>query len=384
MKVGRMLRKTAKLCGLLLWSFFLFASAAFAEPLPAHDLVFLTPNEDSEVLCGHDFCYWQMTEGELDEDIVWQVLMQPLTVLEGKQRDQIRVRARPEKDCTDMVGVVTCASQGVHVLKTEGDWTLIEAYSSAEEGSKVQVWATRFQGYVETKLLKELPVDDEYGIVIDKLQQRLYVYREGHLYSTLLCSTGFPREDTPFNETPAGEFGIVSWVGAFWSGSLYCDRGLRINSGIMLHEVPCLITVDEATGQEKRDYTRCERYLGEKASHGCIRIQKEKTPEGVNAEWLWKNLSRKPVTKVIIWDEIGRQLGYPDEDYPLYYNAKGGKNYHSSPNCLLVKEKYRPMKEFTWGELEEEPYRRLTPCPGCTPQLRREGIDTVNEKNTRK
>ncbi len=372
-----------RLCAAAL-SLFVLLSGALAEPLPAHDMVYITPNEDSEVLCDHDFCFWQMTEGELDEEIVWQVLTQPLTVLEGKQRDQIRVRQRPEKDCTDYVGVVTCASQGVHVLRREEDWTLIEAYSSAEEGSAVKVWAERFQGYVETKLLKELPVDQEYGLVIDKLQQRLYVYREGHLYATLLCSTGFPREDTPFNETPAGEYGIVSWVGAFWAGSLYCDKALRINSGIMIHEVPCLIEKDEATGEEKRDYTRCERYLGEKASHGCIRVQKEKTPQGVNAEWLWKNLSRKPVTKVLIWDELNRVLGYPDEDYPLYYNPRGGKNYHSDPECLLVKEKYRPLQEFTWGELDTEPYSRLSPCPGCSPQLRREAIDTVNEKNTRK
>ncbi len=374
-------RMAALICTLALG---LAAHGTLAEPLPARDLIYRTPNEDSEVLCEHDFCFWQLNEGEMDEDLVWEVLTQPMTVLEGKQREQIRVRARPDADCEDFVGVVTCASQGVHVLRQEGEWTLIEAYSSAEEGSKVQVWATRFQGYVKTKLLRELQVDDEYGIVIDKLQQRLYVYREGRLYATLLCSTGFPREDTPFNETPAGEFAIVSWVGAFWAGSLYCDKALRINSGIMLHEVPCTISTDEATGEEKRDYTRCERYLGEKASHGCIRIQKELTPERVNAEWLWKHLSRKPVTKVIIWDEIGRQLGYPDDDYPLYYNPKGGKNYHSSPDCVLVKEKYRPLQAFTWGELDEEPYSRLAACPGCAPQLRREGIDTVNEKNTRK
>jgi len=362
----------------------LAAGCALADdPLPAHDLVPVTPNEDSEMLCDHDFCFWQMTEGELDEDIVWEVLQQPLTVLEGGQRDQVKVRARPEEGCEEYVGVVTCASQGVHVLKEDGDWTLIEAYSSSQEGSDVEVWATPFQGWVESKLLKELEVDDTYGIVVDKLQQRLYVYKEGHLYSTLLCSTGFPREDTPFNETPAGEYAIVSWTGGFWSGSLYCDMGLRINSGILIHEVPCLIKMDESTGEEYRDYSRCERYLGEKASHGCIRVQKEKTPEGVNAKWLWENLSRRPVTKVIIWDEVGRVLGAPDDDYPLYYNPKGGKQYHSSPNCILVKQKYWPLTEFTWGELEEEPYSSLTACPGCAPQLRQSGIDTVNEKNTR-
>ncbi len=372
-----------RLAGLLL-CLGLLSSAALADPLPAHDLVLRTPAEDSGTTCSHDFCFWQMTEGELDEDIVWQVLMQPLTVLNGNQRDQIRVRARPEKDCQDYVGVVTCASQGVHVLSSEGDWTLIEAYSSAEEGSKVRVWATRFQGYVETKLLKEVPVDDEYGIVIDKLKQRLYVYRSGHLFSTLLCSTGFPREDTPFHETPAGEFAVVSWVGGFWSdGGLYCDYGLRINKGIAMHEVPCTFETDQATGQEIRDYHRCERYLGEKASHGCIRIQRDPTPEGVNAKWLWNHLSRKPVTKVIIWDEIGRVLGEPDEDYPLYYNPAGGKYYHSSPECLAVLKKYRPLRAFTWGELEDEAFSGLQPCPACAPEPDREGIDRANEKNTR-
>ena len=107
---------------------------ALAEPLPARDLIYRTPNEDSEVLCEHEFCFWQLNEGEMDEDLVWEVLTQPMTVLTGKQREQIRVRARPDADCEDYVGVVTCASQGVHVLRQEGEWTLIEAYSSAEEG----------------------------------------------------------------------------------------------------------------------------------------------------------------------------------------------------------------------------------------------------------
>ena len=354
-----------------------------AEPLPAHDLIYITPNEDSELLCDHDFCFWQMSEGEMDEEIVWQVLTQPLTVLSGGQKERIAVRQRPEKECTDYVGEVTCSSQGVHVLRQGEEWTLIEAYSSSVEGSKVGVFAERFQGYVETKLLTELPVDQEYGLVVDKLQQRLYLYKEGHLYSTLLCSTGFPREDTPFNETPAGEFAIVSWTGDFISeGGLYCDKALRINAGILLHEVPYRWV--EKNGVQKKDYSRCEKYLGEKASHGCIRIQKEKTPEGINHEWLWKNLSRKPVTKVIIWDEIDRVLGYPEDDYPLYYNPKGGVNYHSSPECLAVRRELWPLTAFTWGELEEEPYSKLTACPACAPQLRREGIDTVNEKNTRK
>ena len=354
-----------------------------SDSLLATDIFYHTPNERSVRLCDHEHCFWRMNMGEMDEAAIWRILTQPVTVLSGKQREQIRVVAEPREDCTDYVGVVTCASQAVHILERGEEWTLIEAYSSSEEGSAVPVFALPFQGYVKTSLLKEEEVDQTYGLVIDKLQQRLYVFREGKLFSTLLCSTGFPRADTPFAETPAGEYLMVSWTGGFWAGSLFCDMGIRINSGILIHEVPSLLRTNEETGEQTRDYSRCERYLGEKASHGCVRVQREKTPEGVNAKWLWDNLHRKPYTKVIIWDEIGRELGYPSDDLMLYYNPKGGRYYHSQDHCSGVKDKYEPLAGFTYGELEDSPYSKLTRCPACAPQLRRSEIDTVNEKNDR-
>ena len=354
------------------------------EPMPAVDREYHTPNERTGTVCDHDTCFWKLNMGEMNETAIWNVLTQPVTVLKGKQREQIKVRLKPEKSCKDYTGVVTCASQAVHVLESRDDWTLIEAYSSCEEGSSVKVWALPFQGWVETSLLEEQEVSQEYGLVVDKLQQRLYVFKNGELFSTLLCSTGFPKAGAPWNETPAGEFLLVSWTGGFWSdGGLFCNMGLRVNSGILLHEVPCIIRTDETTGAERKDYSRCERYLGEKASHGCIRVQKELTPEGVNMKWLWDNLPRKPYVKIIIWDEIDRYLDYPADDYPLYYNPNGGKQYHSSPYCKLVREKYWPLQEFTYGELEEAPYSKLTRCPGCAPQLRMQEIDTLNGKNTR-
>ena len=375
-----MIRKAAAVIAAMM--IILSAAASMADGEATY-VFYHTPNERSALMCDHDFCFWQMNMGEMDEDAIWEILTQPVTVLKGKQRQQIRVLAEPRENCEEYVGVVTCTSQAVHVLERGDNWSLIEAYSSAEEGSAVKVFALPFQGYVKTELLKEEEVDQTYGLVIDKLQQRLYVFKEGKLFSTLLCSTGFPREDTPFAETPAGEFLMVSWTGGFWAGSLYCDMGIRINSGILIHEVPAIFRTDEATGEQYRDYSRCERYLGEKASHGCIRVQREKTPEGVNAKWLWDNLNRKPYTKVIIWDEIDRELGYPDDSLPLYYNPSGGKLYHSQDHCSNVKDKYEPMTAFTYGELDESPYSRLTRCPACAPQLRREEIDTLNEKNTR-
>ena len=351
------------------------------DTLLATDVFYHTPNEHSAVKCDHDVCFWKLEMGHMDEEAIWKVLTQPVTVLTGKQREQVRVLARPDADCKDYVGVVTCASQAVHVLERGDTWTLIEAYSSSEEGSAVKVFAEQFQGYVRTDRLKEEEVDQTYGIVIDKLQQRLYVFKEGKLFTTMLCSTGFAKnKEHLFHETPAGEFLMVSWVGGFQAETLWCAYGIRINSGILVHEVPSREETDRH-GVTFTSYARCERYLGEKASHGCIRVQRQLTPEGVNAKWLWDNLHRKPYTKVIIWDDLDRELTYPSDELLLYYNPKGGTNYHSQPTCSLVKDKYEPMTSFTYGELDEKPYSKLTPCPGCAPQGRREKIDELNEKS---
>ena len=357
------------------------------EELPEHDTLlatdtfYHTPNEYSAVKCDHELCFWNLEMGRMDEESIWKVLTQPVTIIDGKQREQVRILAEPDEKCTDYVGVVTCSSQAVHILKEEGDWTLIEAYSSAEEGSAVHVFAEQFQGWVKTKRLKEVEVDQTYSLVIDKLQQRLYVFKEGKLYSTLLCSTGFAKNKSfLFHETPAGEFLMVSWVGGFQAETLWCAYGMRINSGILIHEVPSREETN-SKGETYTSYARCERYLGEKASHGCIRVQRQLTPEGVNAKWLWDHLSRKPYTKVIIWDDLNRELDYPSDDLLLYYNPKGGENYHSQPTCSLVKDKYEPMTPFPYGELDQKPFSKLSPCPGCAPMPRKEKIDELNVKS---
>lgn len=354
------------------------------DTLLATDVFYHTPNEHSPVKCDHDVCFWHLEMGRMDEAAIWKVLTQPVTVIEGKQREQVRILAEPDEKCKDYTGVVTCASQAVHVLREEGDWTLIEAYSSSEEDSAVKVFAEQFQGYVKTRRLKTVEVDQHYGLVIDKLQQRLYVFKDGRLFTTMLCSTGFAKDKaTLFHETPAGEYLMISWVGGFQAETLWCAYGIRINSGILIHEVPSRQETNKA-GETYTSYARCERYLGEKASHGCVRVQRQLTPEGVNAKWLWDHLSRNPCTKVIIWDDLNRELAYPSDDLLLYYNPNKGENYHSQPTCLLVKDKYEPMTAFRYGELDEKPYRKLTPCPGCAPMPRKDKIDELNKKSRKR
>ena len=351
-------------------------------PHPAQDLVLHTPNELAGTSCTHEHCFWNLPMGTLeDTDAIWQALISPMTVLEGSERHQVKVRREPREDCTEYTGEVTCLSQGLHILDKGPEWTLIEAYSSSVEGSRVAAFSSCFTGYVPTSLLREQEVSQHVGLVIDKLQQRIFVFRDGELLSTLLCSTGFARSDTPFNETPAGEFCAISHTGGFWAGTLYCDMGIRINDGILLHEVPCTVT-EEADGTKTRHYEKAESYLGEKASHGCIRIQRATGVNGVSIKWLWDNLPRTGSrAKVIIWEDSGRVLGPASDDYILYYNPNNGRQYHSDPECPQVNSRFYPLTPFPYSELDSAPYASLSRCPGCSPQLRRSEVDTANRKN---
>lgn len=45
-----------------------------------------------------------------------------------------------------------------------------------------------------------------------------------------------------------------------------------------------------------------------------------------------------------------------------------------------VKDAYLPLTQFTYGELEDEPYAKLTMCQYCYPPLRVEEINKINEK----
>ena len=93
------------------------------------------------------------------------------------------------------------------------------------------------------------------------------IFRNGELFSTLLVSTGLTNARQPYNETRSGEYLLVSRVGGFMSDNMYCPRAIRFNDGDLLHEVPYV----ERNG--KQIYSVTEPYLGQKASHGCIRVQ---------------------------------------------------------------------------------------------------------------
>ena len=334
-----------------------------------------SPADFSSYTCTHASCFFKLPMGVLDEAAIWEAMMQPMTVVKGEQRQVVKVYAEPSKE-SKAVGEVTCDSQGLHVLETlDNGWTLVEAYSSSIHTSKVKNWAGFFTGYIESSKLETKQPNQKYGLLLDKLSQRMYVFQEGRIITELLISTGLVNSKQPYNETPAGEFMIVSRTGGFWSGNMWCDLALRINGGILIHEVPCFLNED--TGD--RDYGPFERVLGQKASHGCIRVQQEKSNEGINMRWLWDNL--KLNTRVFIWDDVGRNIPIPEDSLSLYYNPDGGQYYHSDQYCKSVKDRFLPLTGFTYGELENDPYGRLTPCPSCNPPKRKAEIESLNAGN---
>ena len=319
--------------------------------------------------------YWTVPMDITDEEAVWKALIAPITVVDnGKknaEKTQVVIRSQPNEE-SEGIGMVTCVSQGVHVLERGEEWSLIECHSSSFHDSPILNWNTFVQGYVPTAYLKTMMPNQEMGLVVDKLTQRLYVFREGRLFSTLLISTGVANPKQPYNETRSGEFLLVSKVGEFYSDNLKCAMALRFNDGDLLHEVPYISSQEG----RYRDYSINEPKLGTKASHGCIRVQRQASPEGVNQKWIWNNYRKN--TKIIIWEDWqGRQVPVPKSDTLLYCVKKKNGNYHTTDHCSQIKGK-KSVITLTYGELNEEENRKLKPCPLCNAPAREETIREMN------
>lgn len=333
-------------------------------PLP----VLNTPGRES---CGKAGCYWETPMIATDEAACWAMLTAPMTVIDGDPRSQVFLRAEPDEDSA-AIGEITCDTQGVHVLQDVGNgWTRIECYSSSFDDSRTQAWNELLTGYVRTDLLKEKQVKQKYAFIVDKLDQRLYIYEEGKLLDVLAVSTGLVTEGKPYNETRSGEYLLWTLSGAFADGDTTCNYGIRYNHGDLLHELP-------HTGQSNYGYT--EPKMGQRASHGCIRVQRKRTENGINMRWIWNALYDGQVnSRLVIWEDWpGRAIALPAGDTPLYYNPEGGENYHDSPTCYGVKDRYEPMTGFTYAELDSAPYDELTACAYCVPPRRTEDIEAIN------
>lgn len=341
----------------------LFVAALCPAPIAHAKTVeeWMAGYESAQNWFGEDFAY-DIT----DPASCWELLQRPITVLNVGEREVVYPLVEPggKKVNNDKLGgCIAGTTAAVHVLgKDENGWTLIEGMDEYDR---------LIRGYVRTKLLKTVTPNKKYGIIIDKLTQRLYVFIDGEFFSSCAISTGLANDEQPFNETASGEYLVSSWVGAFENEGMICEKGLRFNNGDLMHQVPYLVL-----GDGTKRFSSYEAKLGTKASHGCVRVARYPNDDGLSINWLWDNLKKN--TKVLIWDDDGRVYPYPAEDTPLYYNPSGGSKYHSTATCAGVKEKYYPLSPFLYSELDGDSYKKLEPCDFCTPVKRKAWIDQHN------
>ena len=146
-------------------------SFALAAPPTPQPTLAPTPSptpyipSQADSVAGEGLSYWSLPIGNLeDTKAIWDVMMQPIIVINGPQKETYKLRATPSKTGgrANIVGEVTYASQGVHVIRDNGDgWTLIETYNSSygpDCDSRPGYGKTDelITGYVETSLLKEI------------------------------------------------------------------------------------------------------------------------------------------------------------------------------------------------------------------------------------
>ncbi len=343
-------------------------------PTPTPDIVFTPSYGSPYALTEKDKgTYWGTPMDITDEEAVWTMLTSPITVYDATYKGQKKVYAQPDED-SRAVAVITGTSQGVRVIENlDNGWSLIELYSSTFHDNSIQAWNMLVQGYVKTSALKTHEVTESHHLVVDKLTQRLYLFGEGRLLATLLVSTGLSNAKQPYNETRSGEFLYISATGGLKRDNMVCPMGMKFNDGDLLHEVPYIQRYEGGS----KIYSATEPFLGQRASHGCIRVQRKQNPDGYNMEWIWDN--RKKIGRIVVWEDWqGRQIAYPDNDTVLYYNADGGSYYHSAETCYSAKSSIT-FTPFTYAELDTGEFASLEFCPYCVPALRRAEIDAINE-----
>ncbi len=271
-----------------------------------------------------DGTFWSMTPGELDDAVIWDILMQPIVVYDGglDAKPKVHTWMMQNPDGTgEKIAQLHAQSQGLHVIgePNEHGYVLVEAFSNYDENynpkteEEIAHAYDVKQGYVLAKNLKTVEVMTDMALLIDKKTQRMYLYKDGVRVTEFLIATGLISDKKYYNETIAGEYITISHTGAFTSGNMICDLAIRINGGILIHEVP---HKERADGS--RDYSSFEGYLGTKQSHGCIRVQRLKNDDGYNMRWIWDNFKRGKPYKVIIWDDLNRV----DSPSTLYPNPK--------------------------------------------------------------
>lgn len=223
---------------------------------------------------------------DMSDEEIWAIMMKPSVVTTRSQTGHQKVYAAPNAKAKSL-GDLHGQSQAVEVQAIEGEWARIGAWNH-QSGSYVE-------GYVPVEYLTTVMPDSEYGILIDKKDQTLTLFREGKRVGTVAISTGKVTKTRMIRETAAGAFLTVDRIDEFRDSGYSYAYPIRYDGGNLMHQMGYKVI------DKHRNFDDQIPQLGEKASHGCIRLPVTPGEGGINAYWLYTHLPYH--TRVIILDD---------------------------------------------------------------------------------
>ncbi|MDD4569562.1 MAG: L,D-transpeptidase, partial [Tepidanaerobacteraceae bacterium] len=196
-----------------------------------------------------------------------EVFPKSITVLDVNETVPVNIRELPSTDSKSL-GVVY------------GNLMHIDVVKHLDSGfSEVSTWDYNtmkdISGFVQTKYIKEIKLDEKYKVVVDLSEQKVHIYENDSIAKTFLCSTGLDKKDygTPKGFYRIGERGDSFYSPKYKQGAYYW---VRFNNNYLFHSVPF---------DENKELIEDEAAkLGQKASHGCIRLSMD------DALWFYKNV----------------------------------------------------------------------------------------------
>ena len=230
-----------------------------------------------------------LPERGMSDEEIWEIMMKPSVVINANgSKRRFDLHAAP-KTASKAVASLRCALQGLEILEINGPWARLVAWDHRD--------GHRAEGYFLVKKLTVEAPNPHYGLLVDKRDQTMTVFQDGKRIGTIPVSTGKVVGYEKYRETPAGAFLTDVRIGPnFAQDGLRYEYPLRYDVGNIIHGLGY-------TRQGRvRDYSQTLPYLGQKASHGCIRVSSFlEEGEFLNVYWLWTHLPYH--TRVIVLDD---------------------------------------------------------------------------------
>jgi Uncharacterized protein conserved in bacteria len=156
---------------------------------------------------------------------------------------------------------------------------------NAEAKSLIKACNDSMQSKVEEQNRKNLlkTIKGVYKLLVDLESQHVYVYKYNKLLKTMLCSSGMEGYDTPKGKFTITDRGDYFYSDKYGEGAYYW---VRFTGVYLFHSIPT---------DENKNFIKSEAdKLGEKASHGCVRLSAE------DAKWIYENIPKR-ISKVLVY-----------------------------------------------------------------------------------